>query len=58
LPLSAVVVASLLAGKGGATGEPLIIVGVVVAYLVTVALDRLMAARSAARVTSPTSDEA
>jgi H+/Cl- antiporter ClcA len=48
LPLSAVVVASLLAGKAGASAEPLIIVGVVVAYLVTVGLDRLMASRSAA----------
>jgi H+/Cl- antiporter ClcA len=46
LPLSAVVVASLLAGKAGATAEPLIIVGVVVAYLTTIGLDRLAASRS------------
>jgi hypothetical protein len=47
LPLSAVVIASLLAGKAGASAEPLIIVGVVVAYLVTLGLDRLLASRSA-----------
>jgi H+/Cl- antiporter ClcA len=38
LPLSAVVVATLLAGKSGAGIGPLIIVGVVVAYLATIAL--------------------
>ncbi|MFZ0043980.1 MAG: chloride channel protein [Solirubrobacteraceae bacterium] len=41
LPLSAVVVASLLAGKSADATGPLIIVGVVVAYLTTIALDRL-----------------
>ena len=40
LPLAAVVLASLLISKGGAGGEPLIIVGVVVAYLATVGLDK------------------
>ncbi len=44
LPLSAVVVASLLAGKSGTTAGPLIIVGVVVAYLTTIALTRRQAA--------------
>jgi H+/Cl- antiporter ClcA len=48
LPLSAVVVASLLAGKAGAHAGPLIIVGVVVAYLVTIALDRRQAAKPGA----------
>jgi H+/Cl- antiporter ClcA len=40
LPLSCVVLASLLVSKSGAGAEPLIIVGVVVAYLVTVGLDQ------------------
>jgi H+/Cl- antiporter ClcA len=40
LPLSCVVLASLLVSKSGAGAEPLIIVGVVVAYLVTIGLDR------------------
>lgn len=40
LPLSSVVLASLLVSKSGAGASPLIIVGVVVAYLVTVALGR------------------
>ena len=38
LPLSAVVIATLLTSKSGTGDEPLIIVGVVVAYLVTLAL--------------------
>ena len=38
LPLSAVVLASLLTSKAGLADTPLIIVGVVVAYLVTMAL--------------------
>jgi H+/Cl- antiporter ClcA len=44
LPLSCVVLASLLVSKSGAGSEPLIIVGVVVAYLVTVGLDRIVGA--------------
>jgi H+/Cl- antiporter ClcA len=40
LPLSCVVLASLLVSKSGAGAEPLIIVGVVVAYLVTVGLGK------------------
>jgi H+/Cl- antiporter ClcA len=44
LPLSCVVLASLLVSKSGAGSEPLIIVGVVVAYLVTVGLDRTVGA--------------
>jgi H+/Cl- antiporter ClcA len=50
LPLSCVVLASLLVSKSGAGSEPLIIVGVVVAYLVTIALDRTI---GAARDASP-----
>ncbi|HEY0280230.1 MAG TPA: hypothetical protein VGC32_18350 [Solirubrobacterales bacterium] len=44
LPLSCVVLASLLVSKSGAGSEPLIIVGVVVAYLVTIGLDRRFSA--------------
>jgi H+/Cl- antiporter ClcA len=44
LPLSCVVLASLLVSKSGAGSEPLIIVGVVVAYLVTVGLDSAVGA--------------
>lgn len=40
LPLTAVILASLLTSKSGAGSGPLIIVGVVVAYLVTVGLAR------------------
>ena len=40
LPLSCVVLASLLVSKSGVGASPLIIVGVVVAYLVTISLDR------------------
>ncbi len=43
LPLSAVVVATLLAGKSGPGTGPLIIVGVVVAYLCTLAMARRQA---------------
>jgi len=50
LPLSAVVLATLLTNKGGTGDEPLIIVGVVVAYLVTLALGR--------RAASPASSDA
>ncbi len=49
LPLSAVVVATLLAGKSGAGVGPLIIVGVVVAYLTTLVLDQRQTAPAAAR---------
>ncbi len=46
LPLSAVVLASVLLSKGGEGAEPLIIVGVVVAYLVTVGLSKTMDRRA------------
>jgi H+/Cl- antiporter ClcA len=48
LPLSAVVVASLLAGKSGGGTEPLIIVGVIVSYLTTLVLDQRQAPKAAA----------
>jgi hypothetical protein len=44
LPLSCVVLASLLVSKSGAGSEPLIIVGVVVAYVTTLVLTRPRAA--------------
>jgi H+/Cl- antiporter ClcA len=47
LPLSCVVLASLLVSKSGAGSEPLIIVGVVVAYLVTIGLEKAVEARKA-----------
>jgi hypothetical protein len=40
LPLASVVLATLLTAHTGAGAEPLIIVGVVVAYLTTIALHR------------------
>jgi H+/Cl- antiporter ClcA len=46
LPLSAIVLASLLAVKAGSGPEPLVIVGVVVAYLTTLALSRRPATAS------------
>ncbi len=53
LPLSAVVLATLLTSKSGAGAEPLIIVGVIVTYLATLALARLRPARSPAAEASP-----
>jgi H+/Cl- antiporter ClcA len=47
LPLSAIVLATLLTTKSGTGDEPLIIVGVVVAYLVTVLLTTRASAPSA-----------
>jgi H+/Cl- antiporter ClcA len=46
LPLSAVVVATLLTGSAGAGVTPLIIIGVVVAYLATLGLASLQAAEA------------
>lgn len=54
LPLSCVILASLLVSKSGAGSEPLIIVGVVVAYLVTVGLDRALAATRDPSPAAPT----
>jgi hypothetical protein len=52
LPLSAIVIATLLTAKTGLDAEPLTIIGVVVAYLATLQLSALQAARSA-RTTTP-----
>ncbi len=46
LPLSAIVVASVLVSKAGPGAEPLVIVGVVVAYLATLWLSTLQTAKS------------
>ena len=45
LPLSAVVLATLLTISAGGGLQPLIIVGVVVAYVATLRLERFVAAR-------------
>jgi H+/Cl- antiporter ClcA len=47
LPLSAVVIATLLTGNAGAGVTPLVIIGVVVAYLATLGLSALQTARAA-----------
>jgi hypothetical protein len=47
LPLSAVVVATLLTGNAGAGVTPLVIIGVVVAYLATLGLSALQPAPAA-----------
>ena len=49
LPLSAVVIATLLTAKTGLAAEPLTIVGVVVAYLATLQLSALQEGRAARR---------
>ncbi len=46
LPLSAIVIASLLTAKAGAGAQPLTIIGVVVAYLATLGLSALQLAKS------------
>lgn len=46
LPLSAVVLATLLVSNSGPGTEPLIIVGVVIAYITSVGLDKALAARA------------
>jgi H+/Cl- antiporter ClcA len=46
LPLSAIVIAALLTAKSGPGAEPLVIVGVVVAYLATLQLSALQESRS------------
>jgi len=47
LPLSAVIIATALTVSAGPASVPLIIVGVVVAYLVTLALEGRLGARGA-----------
>ncbi len=49
LPLSAVVLATLLTTHAGNNVEPLIIVGVVVSYIVTLSVSRLPPGRHAPR---------
>jgi H+/Cl- antiporter ClcA len=53
LPLSAVLIATVLTAKSGAGAEPLTIIGVVVAYLATLRLSALEAARSKKNVPAP-----
>jgi H+/Cl- antiporter ClcA len=47
LPLSAVLIATLLTAKSGPGSGPVIIVGVVIAYLTAIALDHIQASRAA-----------
>jgi hypothetical protein len=54
LPLSAVIIATALTVSAGPASVPLIIVGVVVAYLVTLALEGRLGARSDAADTADT----
>jgi hypothetical protein len=49
LPLSAIVIAALLTSKAGPGAEPLVIIAVVVAYLVTLRLAAFQAAKSTSR---------
>jgi H+/Cl- antiporter ClcA len=58
LPLSAVVLATLLTVHAGTGDEPLIIVGVVVSYLVTLAVSAPAPAEAPAREPSATPDRA
>jgi hypothetical protein len=53
LPLSAIVIASLLTSKAGLGVEPLTIVGVVVTYLVTLRLAALKTVKSTSGPASP-----
>ena len=46
LPLSAIVIATLLTSKAGPGAEPLVIIGVVVTYLLTLRLSALQVAES------------
>lgn len=49
LPLSAVVVTSVLTAKAGAGADPLVILGVVISYLVTLRLSTLQTAKSTSK---------
>jgi H+/Cl- antiporter ClcA len=58
LPLSAIVVATLICTKAGPGPEPLVIIGVAVAYLATLALSKLRApAASSDQAVSQVSDQ-
>ncbi len=50
LPLSAIVIASVLTAKSGVGAQPLLIIGVVVAYLVTLWLSALQTEQAGAPV--------
>jgi H+/Cl- antiporter ClcA len=56
LPLSAIVLATVLTIHAGTADEPLIIVGVVVAYIVTLALSKRSAAAPDADETAASAD--
>jgi H+/Cl- antiporter ClcA len=59
LPLSAIVIATLLTSKAGPGAEPLAIVGVVITYLVTLWLSALQGARtSSGHATTPRRSQA
>jgi H+/Cl- antiporter ClcA len=58
LPLSAVVLATLLTSPAGTGQEPLIIVGVVIAYLIAVAMSRPQSAEASPSTTSAGSPHA
>jgi H+/Cl- antiporter ClcA len=58
LPVSAIVLATLLTVQAGTADEPLIIVGVVVAYIVTLALTRHSPASPEAEATAADGDSA
>ena len=58
LPLSAVVLATLLTSQAGVGDSPLIIVGVVVAYLITMGLAGRLAAAGAAEAEAVSTEEA
>ena len=49
LPLSAVVITAVLTSKSGPGSEPLVILGVVVAYLATLGLSALQTAKSTSK---------
>ncbi|MGZ8769349.1 hypothetical protein, partial [Aeromicrobium sp.] len=53
LPLSAIVIATMLTSSAGAAVGPLIIVGVVVAYLASLGLEGRLGARAAAAPAGP-----
>jgi hypothetical protein len=54
LPLSAIVIATVLSTKAGSSVEPLVILGVVVALLATLALARSAAVFGSERPATPT----
>ncbi len=56
LPLAAVVLATVLVSKSGAGAGPLIIVGVVVAYITTIALNRAVAPAPPQTSSEPAAD--